>query len=75
MNIWMVIEIVNREVVRKIAVHGHSEAVRQANEWMKNAYANAAIVNGHEYANTDTNCAWITYGNGKAYDVYVVEVA
>lgn len=75
MDMWMVIEIYNREIMRKIPVHGHAAAVRQANEWMKTEYVNAVSVNGHEYANTDNNCAWITYGNGKGYDVYVVEVA
>lgn len=75
MDMWMVIEIYNREIMRKIPVHGHAAAVRQANEWMKAEYAKTASVNGRGYANTENNCAWITYGNGKVYDVYVVEVA
>lgn len=72
---YMVIEIYNREIMRKTKVHGHDAAVKLANEWLKAEYANATSLSGHEYANSETNCAWLTYANGKGYDVHVVEVA
>lgn len=75
MDMWMVIEILNREIQRKTLVHGHVAAVRQANEWYHEYFNEATFVSGYGQANCENNEAFITYANGKGYDVHVVEVA
>lgn len=74
-DLWMVVEIFNREVQQKMLVDGHAAAVRLANQWYRQNLREAVCVSGYEQADCENNGAWITYANGGKYDVYIVEVA
>ena len=73
-DLWMVVEIFNREILQKMLVDGHAAAVRLANQWYHKHYEEAVALAGYEQATCETNSAWMTYANGKGYDVHVLEV-